>query len=495
MLLSACSGDDASPVPPTSSTSPPTTTQISVTTTSPTTTTTTIPPSTSTPAPLPEPVAGAPGIGDPYFPALGNGGYDVSSYDLDLDVDPIANTLSATATIESVALERLGRFNLDLRGLRVTAVRVDGTAAGFRHDDPELVVTPAEPLETGVRFVTEIVYNGTPEPETMPGSGWRYGWTHIDDLVYVAAEPAAARTWFPGNDHPSDKALFSFSITVPKPAVAVANGTLTGTVETAETTTFEWRMDDPMATYLATIAVGPFERVEHAGVPAVTIRDYLPAALAEDPPAPFAEVGTMIDFLETRFGPYPFDAYGHIVVPGFSGALETQTISIFGETMLGPILERIVVHELAHQWFGDGVSPATWQDIWLNEGFATYAEWLWIEHTEGPPALAVEVETSYLRLADRPHALAGDPGPAALFGTSVYQRGALTLHALRVEVGDDTFFEILRTWTDRYAYGVASTADFVALAAALSGRDLGELFDSWLYREALPELPALVPAA
>jgi aminopeptidase N len=216
-------------------------------------------------------------------------------------------------------------------------------------------------------------------------------------------------------------------------------------------------------------------------------------------PTPLARIGEMMEFFVGLFGPYPFAEYGHALVPGVPGALEDQTLCIFGREIIEsyapaygePTIEEIVAHELAHQWYGDSVSPATWNDIWLNEGFATFAQWLWMEHDRGRSAYDATIAGIHGFLAEAPHPLPGDPGPSGdqMFHYSVYLRGGLTLHALRVEVGDDTLIAILRAWAERHAYGNGTTPQFIALAEEISGADLDGLFDAWLYQEEMPPLP------
>jgi len=449
---------------------------------------------TSTTAPALESVAPAPaGLGDPYFPSLGNTGYDVEHYLIDLSVDPGANHIAGTTTIEATATGDYDSFTFDLVGLEVTEVTVDGAIVTYRRegvDASKLRIEAA--LTAGEGFSVSVSYSGEPTPTDLGGLGFATGWLSNTEGTYVAAEPAGARTWFPANDHPSDKALFTFRITAPHGMTAAANGTLVETTGTAESTTHVWEMADPMTTYLATVVVAPLVRVEHPPVGGVILRDYLPAALAEEVPDSFTKIGEMIDYFDDLFGPYPFDRYGHVVVSGLPAALETQTLTVFGEAWFdSPITEFVVAHELAHQWFGNHVSPTTWQDIWLNEGFATYSELLWVEYLFGRVAMQADATGRYDALAASPHALTGDPRPDRLFGISVYQRGGLTLHALRAEVGDDAFFDILRAWVERYGSGNASTAEFIALSEEIAGVDLGGLFDAWLFSIELPPMPSL----
>jgi len=489
LTAGACSGDSA-PTTPVGTLEP------AGTTAAPPDPSTTYPPSdaagtTAPPATGPGPLAS--GLGDPYFPGLGNSGYDVDHYLIDLTVDPEANHISGTTTVEATATATGDSFTLDFIGLSIESVTVDGEPASYLREGPEGgELRIDEVLVAGEAFSVAVTYSGTPITGVTPEVGFPSGWFTNAEGTFVAAEPAAAHTWFPGNDHPTDKAAYTFRVTVPDGMTAVANGAITGITEGAGVKTFTWEMTDPMATYLATIVIAPLQRIEHPPVDGIVLRDYVPPGMVEDIPDSFTKTGEMIEVFSGLFGPYPFDRYGHVVLSGFPGALETQTMTLFGQAWIdSPFTEFVVAHELAHQWFGDSVSPATWRDIWLNEGFATYAELLWVEHLYGQVAMQADAASRYDDLERTPHALAGDPRPDSLFGISVYQRGGLTLHALRAEVGDDVFFEILRTWTGRFEFATAGTEDFISLSEELSGSDLGSLFDAWLFSAELPPLPSL----
>jgi len=426
------------------------------------------------------------GIGDPYFPTLGNRGYDVSHYTLDLDYDPETKVLAGTATIESEATARLADFHLDLVGMEVESVTVDGDEAEFAREGSELIVDPEKRIRRGREFTVEVVYSGIPEPAREKSLGFEVGWVATDDGSYVLSEPNGAQTWFPGNDHPSDKATYTFRITVPDPLTVGANGVLTDRIPRDGMTTFIWEASDPMASYLATVATGNLVITEEApSATDVPIRNVLTEEVADESSDVAATTAEMLDYFSEVFGPYPFEAYGVLVVDEPLGvALETQTLSLFGNEGLHEI---ILAHELAHQWFGNAVSIDRWQDIWLNEGFATYAEWLWEEH-EGGSTAAETARDSYGDGRVGPGTI-GDPGVDDLFGAPVYVGGALTLHALRVEVGDETFFDILRTYVRRFEDESVTTEEFVDVAADVSGRELGALFDAWLNQETLPPFP------
>jgi aminopeptidase N len=432
---------------------------------------------------------GAPGAGDPYYPKYGNGGYDVSHYDLKLGYDPTARHLAGTATITAIATQNLSRFDLDLTGLTVSAVTVDGAKATYARSGPELQITPAHGLPQRRAFTVAVTYAG--RPKTVNGSpvvfGAAYGWIYTTDGAFVGDEPNGASTWFPSNDHPSDKATFSFKITVPSDRKVVANGDLVGQkaggASTGNaTTTFDWNETSPMATYLATIGIGRWTFAlsrTPGGIPQFVAFD--PSLAGQVAARKNAQLtGQVTDYWATKFGPYPFTSTGAIIdnVPGIGFSLETQTRPLYG---FAPD-PNTLSHELAHQWFGDSVSVQTWRDIWLNEGFATFAANLWTEHTGGPSTWAAAQQT----FARTPASSAfwnqaiADPQRDTMFSQSVYVRGGLTLAALRHRIGDATFFTLLQKWTSAHRFGNATTAQFIALANQVSGQNLGHFFQIWL---------------
>jgi hypothetical protein len=650
---------------------------------------------------------GADGAGDPYFPTDGNGGYDVSHYDLTIGYDPATDVLTGRAVITARATQGLTRFDLDLKGLTVRGVTVNGATAKAQRKKDELVVTPASTIADGTVFTTIVTYDGVP----VPVSDAVEGFIPTSDGALIAGEPHAAATWFPVNDHPTDKATYAFHVTVPSDLQVVANGILSGTTPAGGgRTTWDWVADDAMASYLATIGIGHWSTTTHTEdgivfvsavdpalnaptavpssgtqfaisgaqannsykrllhpitVPAggatvsfkidrnteeewdftfvevhtvgqddwTTLADAnghtsqdvgfscpfwlgihpflghyqsddgqgscLPTGStgawnaatgasegAEDwsvnlgafagrnvelsisyasddvvqrdgvtiddvvvstgqgttsfeadgneldgwtvPGAPAGSpgndsdwfVGTAADtnppvggnaqasleltpevlrFESERFGDYPFASAGGIVddVPGLGFALETQTRIVYATDFFtdGPN-SGVIVHENAHQWFGDDVSVQRWKEIWLNEGFATYAEWLWSEeHDEGT---AQEIfDFFYDDIFGDPEdvfwtVVIGDPGTDLLFDFAVYARGAMTLHQLRLLVGDEAFFDILQTWHSDHAGGNGTTAQFIALAESISGLQLDDFFQTWLYTPEKPVLPNAV---
>jgi aminopeptidase N len=455
-------------------------------------------------------VAGSEGSGDPFFPLAGNGGYDVRHYVLDLDYDQPANFLRGRVIVLARATQNLHRFNLDLRDfLEVSRVTVNGKRASFAHAGQELSINPRPKLKRGRLFVVTVEYAGNPEPVVDPDEsieGWIPTEESDGDGAFVVNEPQGSPGWFPVNDTPRDKATYDFRVTVPAGHTVMANGELISQRTRGGKTTWHWRELSPMASYLTTATNGPFEtRFYEANGLAMYDAVDPDAALraSEDPnPDPDPEVAwerlgrqpEIIDFFSDLYGEYPFTTGGGIVDnAAFVGyALESQTRANYQR--VPP--ESTIVHEIAHQWFGNAVTLAYWPDIWLNEGFATWSEWIYDERHGGSPAQEVHDELCALDpVADEEAyndlwfpAPAALPGPEVLFHTPVYDRGAMTLQALRREVGDATFFRIIRSWYSENLYGNVTTADFIALAERKSGRQLDSFFKAWLYEEGRPAI-------
>lgn len=642
---------------------------------------------------------GAPGAGDPYFPSDGNGGYDASHYALDVEYEPATDVLHGEATMTAEATQDLSSFNLNLDGLTVDSVSVDGKEAAFIHKGSELTITPAEGIEEDEPFHSIIRYHGV--PKTIMDPFGLSGFFHTDDGAMIIGQPHVASLWFPVNDHPSDPAAYEFDVTVPEGLQAVANGHLLDKTTEEGKTTWSWEAEEPMASYLATVNIGKFE-LEHyredglrfidafdpdlftpleahtgrqfmsaqggdkaykrlsrtVSVPAggaklsfwaitelersadfafveartageedwttlpdirrhtssdtgrscpdwhalhpflahyqspkagggctssgtsgawhaatgqgeeweqwavdlsgyankdveVSISyvsneevsynglfiddivvstgegstsfeeddDTLDGWMVEDAPTgspnseeswtatsePAVTLGEraqasldrqpeMIDFLEGYFGEYPFRDAGGIVddLPELQFALENQTRPIYAKGFFygQPLADLVVIHELAHQWYGNSLTVADWRQIWLNEGFATYMEWLWSEE-EGLDTAQQFFDERAAIPADDPFwgVTIGDPGADKLFDGAVYERGAMTVHALRQAVGDDDFFTILRDWAQENEGDNVTLEEFMAFAEDVSGEELTALFDMWLFT---PEKPSVL---
>ena len=427
-----------------------------------------------------------------YFPHRGDRSYSVAHYDLALSYNVDSNQLRGKAVLSAEALTDLREVRLDLSGLRVTKVTVDGAGSRFVVKRDHLVVRPAVPIDAGESFRVVVAYSGQPRP--VPDGDDECGWEELDDGVLVAGQTNGSPSWFPCNDRPDDKATYRIELTVPTAYHVVANGVCTSQWRSASTTTWVYEQREPMSTYLATVQIGRYVACPVTGA-SVPMSAVLPQRLLSRYDSAFGRQPEMLDFYARLFGPYPFAAYTVVITDdGLDIPLEAQGMSTFGSNFLTSDWEnvRLVAHELSHQWFGNAVTLASWRDIWLHEGFACYCEWLWSEESGGRSADA-RARDHWRKLADLPQdLLLGDPGPDLMFDDRVYKRGALLLHALRLTVGDDTFFALLRTWVERYRYGSVTTVMFEALAAEVVDEPVADLFDAWLRHRRLPALP---PAA
>jgi aminopeptidase N len=445
-------------------------------------------------APAGEP--GAAGVGDPYFPLEGNGGYDVRHYDLSFSYDPATDRLDGTMVVRARATQDLSRFDLDLQQLEVSAVRVNDNPAAFTRDGQELQVTPLNRLREGSTFNVAVDYGGV--PQTIVGSpivfGSPYGFLHTDDGAFMGDEPNVASTWMPLSDHPNDKASWTIRATVPAGKGVVANGRLVSQVTANGKSTFVWDEPEQMATYLVTACIGNWvikTGRTPGGIPETVAVD--PTIIASRPDAVdffYNTTAEATDLWVKDFGPYPFDSTGAIADNAtFNGqplgfSLETQTRPVYSAVRS----TSTIAHELAHMWFGDSVSVADWHHIWLNEGFASYAQYLWTEHLGGASPHDQFVAEFNSRPASDPfwNSQIADPQRDTMFQRAVYRRGAMTLQALRDKIGDDAFFRVLRTWTAEHFQGNATTAQFIALSERISGQDLSNFFQVWLYTPTKP---------
>jgi aminopeptidase N len=428
--------------------------------------------------------------GDPYVPGRGDASYEVRHYDLDLDYKVSSNRLSGRARLDVVAVTRLTQLRLDLVGLRVSKVGTGRLTTRWTQRGQHVVVTLPRPLDPGETTSLTVTYAGTPGPTR---SVWgEVGWEELDDGVLVASQPTGAPTWFPCNDHPRSKATYRIAFECDSPYAVCVTGTLVGQDVRGSRTRHVFEQLDPMATYLAAVHVGQYARavLTEAPVRQVVVA---PQRLHRQVLGDLQLQPRMMELFVDLFGRYPFTDYTVVVTPDdLEIPLEAQGMATFGPNWLSgrDVHQRLVAHELAHQWFGNSLTVTSWADIWLNEGFACYAEWLWSEASGGPSAdaLAAQHRTRLAGLAQ--DFVLADPGPATMFDDRVYKRGALTLHALRLLVGDTTFWSLLRSWAADHEHGCVSTAQFVAHAAAHDASGEAErLLEGWIRQAALPALP------
>lgn len=428
---------------------------------------------------------------DPYLPANGNFGYRVSRYELDLDYKVASNRLSGTATITAVTLASLQTFTLDLADtMTVGKVSVNGRRpAQFSTAAGKLRIRLSAALPPGAAMSIVVRYGGTPRP--IRSTWGDVGFEELSNGALVAGQPNGSPSWFPCDDHPSAKASYRIQISTDSPYRAVSNGELVARRVRAAHTVWTFEQPEPTSTYLATLQIGMYSQHRLPKTP-VPMHAVLPDRLRTNFDHDFGRQPQMMKLFIKLFGPYPLAAGYTVVVTDddLEIPLEAQGVSIFGANHCDGTRdhERLIAHELAHQWFGNSVTARRWRDIWLHEGFACYAEWLWSEHSGGQSAEKWARHYHHKLAAAPQDLLLADPGPADMFDDRVYKRGALTLHALRGVIGDDRFFALLRDWTTRHRHGTVVTDDFTGLAANYAEVPLRPLWDAWLHSTALPKL-------
>lgn len=431
---------------------------------------------------------------DPYVPRHGDASFEVRHYDLTLAYKVEGNRLDGDAILHCRALEDADALHLDLHGLHPQKVLVDGRPHRFTHLRGRLAMKL--PVTAGQELTVRVKYSGKPGPvSTRPlGSA---GWEELEDGVIVAAQPHGAPTWFPCNDRPDDKATYAITFSAPPVYTVAVSGELQGTRRKGNAVTWTYEQTVPMSTYLATVQIGRYRQLEHPGA-AVPVRTIAPPRLdASDLESSFGAQPAMLAFFASRFGDYPFASYTAVITEDeLEIPLESQGLSTFGSNVVDTDWEsvRLIAHELSHQWFGNSVTLARWQDIWLHEGFACYCEWLWAEESEVSTVRA-QVEKHHDLLAGLPQddLLLADPGPDLMFDDRVYKRGALAVHALRMHCGDERFFALVRTWLAAHRAGSVTTEMFLEHVGREAGQDAAALLSPWLFETALPPCP--VPAS
>jgi aminopeptidase N len=424
---------------------------------------------------------------DPVYPVVGAPVVDALHYDLDLGWEPDDRLLTGTETLVFRAAEDAEEFRLDLGApLQVAGLTLDGEDASYDHDGDDLVVHA--PVREDRRYTLVVRYSGTPKPTPAPTTRSDFsssGWTVTDDGgAWTMQEPYGAFTWFAVDDQPADKAYYTFTLSTPRSMVGVANGALRSRAVQDDRTVTEWRLDEPASSYLVTVAVGDFERHRDRSSSGVPISYWTPAGdtrmLTRLHAAP-----TGLDWLEDRLGPYPFSTLGFLVVDSQSG-METQTMITLGDIPYATSVD-VLVHEMAHHWYGDEVTPTTWRDVWMNEGMAMYLQGVWQAHRTGRSIDSVMDE--WARFEPDLRAQAGPPADYDLrtFGEgNIYYGPALMWNELRHQLGDREFWSMVRAWPRAHDDGNADRAEMTSWISKRTGRDLGDFFDAWLLGKTTP---------
>ncbi len=444
---------------------------------------------------LPGAVTGSLSGADPYLAPQGNGGYDVSDYSVTLAYDKKTHGIqSATAVITATSVHLLRQFSLDARaGLRIAEVRVGDKRATFAHRRDKLVVTEFGSIPAGKRFQVRVRYSGTPIPVRDRSGRGKFGWLRTRGGSVTYTEPTGTSTWIPSNDVFYDKATWHVTLSAPRGLLGVSTGSFRGSKDVGGRTVSRWRMDTPIQPYIQVVAFDRFQfsRRPIAGIPAFT-------AVAKGGGVSVEQMRNRteqsVKWLQSRLGPFPFESTGAVVVSGADSAMETAGRPTYSAGSWNTSMAT-VLHEVAHQWFGNTLTATSASDIWLHEGFATYLENVETAQRTGRP-LADIVHEQYVwdgwgarwrGQFDR--VSLHKPTMRYLLNTTPYYRGQAALHALRLEVGDAKFWSILRSLAAGPAAGTTTTADVIEQAEAVSGRDLSAWADSWVYSVAVQRLP------
>ncbi|GEM47157.1 M1 family metallopeptidase [Deinococcus cellulosilyticus] len=416
---------------------------------------------------------------------------DVQNYTLDLRVKPEQNQLDATASIQLKTTQTVSRIHLAFYGLKISSVKQGNTSLKFDQQSRKVTIQLGKTVPRNTSITLDIAYSGVPRPVLEPGETYEdgIGWKKHKNGIFVLNEPNGAMTWFPGNDHPSDKATFKVSITVPSKYLAVFNGTAQGSRNTGNQTTYTYQSIEPMATYLTTVHINQYNVERSTLNGGVQVRNYRPVGISKTfQAAELAKLPDMMRFMESWAGPYPFKEYGVIFTEHPTPyALETQTLSTFPNR---PLKDWGFLHEFSHQWFGNSITPKTWSDLWLNEGFATFFQDLYQYPREAD--LKAFLKTRHTRNRTQQMKPPYIKEREELFSQRAYQRGALVLHALRYRLGDAEFRRILKVYYNTYKFSNASSEDFIQTVVKASGKtDLKAFLESWIYGRLVPDFPEL----
>lgn len=422
-------------------------------------------------------------------PAAARAEVDVTRYVVALDVDVEGRTIAGDAAVELIADG--APVELDLVGYEVDAVWLDGAPVPFTREGGRLRLGGAPP-GAGEAVVARVFYHGAPLPYVEPWGAW--GLIFEEERVFTLNVTHGARHWLPSHDQLWDRAALTLSVTAPAGWAVAAPGARVGVEAAGEgRATTTWRADWPLPTYQIHFAAAPYRVLEeeHDGVPYIYwIGQETDLASAQET---LSHAPRATALWASRYGPYPFPKVGFAEI-NLGGAVENASCVSIGHQILNAntTFEEVIAHELAHAWFQGVVTTATWEDLWLSEGLATWHEALYYAHLrpDNPRALgdyARSLATGYKAVSGLGEGSFPLYNPRVLFGVTTYRKGALVFHMLRYLLGESVFDELLRAWASRYRFQPATTADFQALAEEVSGRDLFDFFDQWVYRAGYPD--------
>jgi aminopeptidase N len=413
--------------------------------------------------------------------------FDVKYYDLNLDIDPnTQNIIGEVKVLAEVINIPIGQMELNfLDNMMVSKVTIGGSSVTFDHSDDILTITLDRTYNSGEQFEVTVDYSGNPE---QSGFGAFVFDTHNGKpMIWSFSDPFGARNWWPCKDVPSDKAdSVDIKITVPKDLIVASNGLLRDVIDNGSTKTYWWYEGYPITTYLVSVAI--YEYMTYSDYYVYSPGDSMEVAFFVFPDHydwvrdDYGKTIEMIETFSQLFGQYPFidEKYGHAEFT-WGGGMEHQTI-----TSLGGWSELLIAHELAHQWWGDMITCDDFHHIWLNEGFATYSEALWLEQKYGKDEYHEEMDREQYFGGGMIYVHDLSVGNIFHYGRS-YQKGSWVPHMLRHVVGDDTFFDILKAYyNSQHQYGTATTEEFRDICEAVAGMDLDWFFQQWIYEEYYP---------
>ncbi|HNX01785.1 MAG TPA: M1 family metallopeptidase, partial [Candidatus Cloacimonadota bacterium] len=419
-------------------------------------------------------------------------GFDVQKYTLTLTINDAAHTIQGNVLANVTATDNINYIEYNLIGLNVNQVKVNDTISSFTYSNG-LIHIPLNGITNGSQFTTQVDYSGIP---ALSGAPYNIGLIFSSTMVFTLSDPDASRYWWPCYDHPWDKAVVDLNVTMRSDWLVACNGIRTSMVDNGDgTKTHHWVGSNPMLPYLVCITASNYREINQT-FGNIPIQNFVSNSLYNNAVTDFSDLPNMMSVYSQKYGPYPFEKYGNAVVNMQTfGAMEHQTMTTMGSDYIhgNHNGQWTIAHELSHQWFGNCVSPLTFKDVWLSEGFATYSEAVWEESQRGFTSMCNYIQSSFHNYylswepASSPQTIY-DPAFSAYFNPPSYEKAASVLHMLRLQVGDSTFWNIMQSWFQAHHNGNATTQEFEALCESISGQDLHQFFHQWIYGAGIPEI-------